>query len=76
MHRPDPRTPLVESVQVFDELVEAGKVRYWGVSNFSAQQTEFLTRYFTRKNLDPLIFFQIYRNTLGLYSYKTTLNCY
>ena len=44
MHQPDPRTPLAESVQVFNELMEAGKIRYWGVSNFSAQQVEELLR--------------------------------
>jgi aryl-alcohol dehydrogenase-like predicted oxidoreductase len=38
MHKPDPSTPLVESVQAFNELIEAGKVRYWAISNFSAEQ--------------------------------------
>jgi aryl-alcohol dehydrogenase-like predicted oxidoreductase len=38
MHKPDPATPLAESVQAFDDLVSAGKIRYWGVSNFSAEQ--------------------------------------
>lgn len=38
MHKPDPETALAESVQVFDDLIRAGKIRYWGVSNFSAQQ--------------------------------------
>jgi len=38
LHRPDPETPLVESIAVMAELIEAGKVRHWGVSNFSATQ--------------------------------------
>jgi L-glyceraldehyde 3-phosphate reductase len=38
MHKPDPNTPLAESVQVFDNLISAGKVRYWAISNFSAEQ--------------------------------------
>jgi aryl-alcohol dehydrogenase-like predicted oxidoreductase len=38
MHKPDPSTPLAESVQAFNELIEAGKVRYWAISNFSAEQ--------------------------------------
>jgi L-glyceraldehyde 3-phosphate reductase len=38
MHKPDPATPLAESVQAFNELIEAGKVRYWAISNFSAEQ--------------------------------------
>lgn len=36
MHKPDPETELAESIQAFDDLVQAGKIRYWGVSNFSA----------------------------------------
>jgi aryl-alcohol dehydrogenase-like predicted oxidoreductase len=38
MHKPDPETPLAESIRAFDDLVQAGKIRYWGVSNFSAGQ--------------------------------------
>ena len=38
MHKPDPHTPLAESVQTFDELVQAGKIRYWGVSNWDTGQ--------------------------------------
>jgi len=38
MHKPDPKTPLAESVQAFNDLVEMGKIRYWGVSNFSSLQ--------------------------------------
>lgn len=38
MHKPDPKTPLAESIQAFNDLIEAGKIRYWGISNFSAEQ--------------------------------------
>ena len=34
MHRDDPETPLEESIAVMVELIEAGKVRHWGFSNF------------------------------------------
>ena len=34
MHRDDPDTPLEESIAVLAELIEAGKVRHWGFSNF------------------------------------------
>jgi aryl-alcohol dehydrogenase-like predicted oxidoreductase len=34
----DPYTPLEESLWAFDDLVRAGKVRYLGVSNFTAWQ--------------------------------------
>ena len=35
-HFPDPDTPLDETLSAFDRLVTDGKVRYPGVSNFSA----------------------------------------
>jgi len=38
MHKPDPDTPIEETLEVFNELVEKGKVRYFGVSNYSTQQ--------------------------------------
>ncbi len=37
-HAPDPRTPLEETLQAFDRAVRAGKVRVFGVSNFSGAQ--------------------------------------
>jgi aryl-alcohol dehydrogenase-like predicted oxidoreductase len=38
MHRPDPDTPIDETLQAFDELVQAGKIRAVGTSTFSASQ--------------------------------------
>ncbi|CAG7609482.1 aldo/keto reductase [Leucobacter soli] len=40
MHMPDPETPIAETLAALDELVEEGKVRYIGHSNFSAAQME------------------------------------
>jgi aryl-alcohol dehydrogenase-like predicted oxidoreductase len=37
-HRPDPNVPVEESVGAMKELVEQGKVRFIGVSEFSAEQ--------------------------------------
>ena len=37
-HRPDPDTPIAETVQVMDRLVRQGKVLYWGTSEWSAAQ--------------------------------------
>jgi aryl-alcohol dehydrogenase-like predicted oxidoreductase len=36
VHEPDPSTPLEETLDVFDSLVVAGKVRYIAASNFPA----------------------------------------
>ena len=38
LHRPDPDTPLGESIAVMAELIQAGKVRHWGFSNFEVEQ--------------------------------------
>ena len=39
-HQPDGVTPIAETLETLDELVRAGKVRYIGASNFSAEQIE------------------------------------
>jgi len=38
MHKPDPNTPLGESVQAFHDLLDIGKIRHWAISNFAAEQ--------------------------------------
>ncbi len=38
IHRPDPHTPIGDTMAVLDEAVKAGKVREIGCSNFSAAQ--------------------------------------
>jgi aryl-alcohol dehydrogenase-like predicted oxidoreductase len=35
-HRPDPSTPLEETVRAMDDLARAGKILYWGVSEWPA----------------------------------------
>ncbi|MDR3471476.1 MAG: aldo/keto reductase [Devosia sp.] len=37
-HRPDAETPQGETLEAYDRLVKAGKVRWIGASNFSAEQ--------------------------------------
>lgn len=39
LHKPDHTTPLEESLQAMDMLVRQGKVRYIGLSNYSAWKT-------------------------------------
>lgn len=38
LHAPDPQTPPAETVEAMHGLVREGKIRHWGVSNFSAAQ--------------------------------------
>jgi aryl-alcohol dehydrogenase-like predicted oxidoreductase len=40
MHEPDEATPIEETLGALDELVQEGKVRFVGSSNYSAQQIE------------------------------------
>lgn len=37
-HEPDPDVPLAETVATFDELIRVGKIRHYGLSNFSGAQ--------------------------------------
>ena len=38
-HRPDPETPLEESMGALDQMVRQGKALYIGVSSYSAEET-------------------------------------
>jgi aryl-alcohol dehydrogenase-like predicted oxidoreductase len=38
MHKADPSIPLDESIRAFNEIIDAGKARYWAISNFNAEQ--------------------------------------
>ncbi|GGA75131.1 aldo/keto reductase [Neiella marina] len=51
LHRPDPLMATEEVVRAFEQLSSQGKVRYFGVSNMSGQQMEFLQRHLP----EPLI---------------------
>jgi voltage-dependent potassium channel beta subunit len=37
-HRPDPETPIEETVWAMTDLIHQGKVLYWGTSEWSAQE--------------------------------------
>lgn len=39
-HRPDPETPVEETMFALDQIVRQGKALYVGISNYSAEQTE------------------------------------
>jgi len=39
-HRPDPDTPLEETMQALDQAVRSGKALYAGISNYTAGQTK------------------------------------
>ncbi len=39
-HRPDPNTPMEETMGALDTIVRSGKALYAGISSYSAEQTE------------------------------------
>lgn len=43
-HRPDPNTPLEETMQALDGIVRSGKALYVGISNYNKEQTEAAVR--------------------------------
>ena len=51
VHWPDPNTPIEKTASALDQLVQEGKIRYVGVSNYNAEQIRAFER--TRK-LDAL----------------------
>ena len=39
-HRPDPDTPILETVYAMNDLITQGKIIYWGTSEWSAKEIE------------------------------------
>ena len=37
-HRPDPETPIIETVYAMNDLIHQGKILYWGTSEWSAKE--------------------------------------
>ncbi|MBA4550105.1 aldo/keto reductase [Thermoactinomyces intermedius] len=54
VHWPDDQTPIEETMETLNELVEKGKVRYIGVSNFSVEQMEEARKYANVVSLQSL----------------------
>jgi voltage-dependent potassium channel beta subunit len=50
-HRPDPNTPIEETVRAMHDLIVQGKVLYWGTSEWSAVQLEEAYRIAKENNL-------------------------
>jgi aryl-alcohol dehydrogenase (NADP+) len=55
MHRDDESTPLEETLSTFARLIEAGKIRYYGVSNFRAWRIARLVETAQRMGVPPPI---------------------
>jgi L-glyceraldehyde 3-phosphate reductase len=64
-HRPDPDTPLEETLSALDLLVRQGKALYVGVSSYSGAQFADAVRVCERMRLVPITIHQPYYNMLG-----------
>jgi L-glyceraldehyde 3-phosphate reductase len=64
-HRPDPETPLEETLGALDHLVHQGKALYAGVSSYSGAQFADAVRVTERNGLAPITIHQPYYNMLG-----------
>ncbi|MEY2425925.1 MAG: hypothetical protein QOI61_1497 [Actinomycetota bacterium] len=50
-HRPDPNTPIEETVWAMSDLISAGKALYWGTSEWSADEIRAAWEVADRRNL-------------------------
>lgn len=49
LHRDDENTPIGEIIEVMEELVRAGKIRYYGASNYKQSRMEQAQKYAAQK---------------------------
>ncbi len=64
-HRPDPETPLEETMAALDLIVRQGKALYIGVSNFPGAHFERAVEVTKQMGLTPITIHQPYYNLLG-----------
>lgn len=64
-HRPDPETPLEETMAALDLIVKQGKALYVGVSNFPGAHFERAVAVTKQMGLTPITIHQPYFNLLG-----------
>ena len=63
-HRPDPETPIEESVYAMNDLINQGKILYWGTSEWSAQEIDYAFHVSEKYNLRPPVMEQPQYNLL------------
>lgn len=65
LHKEDPGTPLEETVHALVDLVRAGKIRYFGVSNYRAWRVAELHRLAREAGIDGPLVSQPYYNAMN-----------
>ena len=54
-HRPDPETPLEETLDALGDIVKQGKALYIGLSKYNAQDTEFAANYLSHRGVKVVV---------------------
>ena len=72
-HRPDPETPVDETLRALDDLVTQGKILYAGVSEWSASQLADAVYVAREQHLDPIVSNQPIYNMLQRYIEREVL---
>jgi L-glyceraldehyde 3-phosphate reductase len=63
-HRPDPETPLEETMQALDYIVRSGRALYVGISNYPAEKTREAAK-ILRQQGTPCLIHQPFYNMFG-----------
>jgi aryl-alcohol dehydrogenase-like predicted oxidoreductase len=51
LHQPDPQTPLIDILDALNQAIDEGKIRYYGISNYSEKQLSELLSVADENNL-------------------------
>ncbi|MEO5765946.1 MAG: aldo/keto reductase [Casimicrobiaceae bacterium] len=65
LHKDDPATPLAETIAAIGDLVRAGKIRYFGLSNVRGWRIAEVMRWCERLGVTPPVVCQPYYNLLN-----------
>lgn len=65
LHRDDPATPIAETVAAIGDLIRAGKIRYFGISNYRGWRIAEVVRWCERLSVPPPVVCQPYYNLLN-----------
>lgn len=60
-HRPDPDTPIEETMEALSDIVRSGKALYVGISNYNSEQTKKAAK-ILKENHTPLLINQVVYN--------------
>lgn len=72
-HRDDPETPLEETLGAFDRLIEAGKVRFIGASNYTGARLAAAVETSRKNGIAAYVSLQPHYNLVERQSFETDL---